>query len=66
VHGSSANLSTAPRRSIAIHLQPESNRWRPGSAHPNDTLVRQKPDPDYTDPAIQPTLCTRADHQEDE
>ncbi|MFC6160505.1 phytanoyl-CoA dioxygenase family protein [Kribbella jiaozuonensis] len=56
VHGSSANLSTAPRRSIAIHLQPASNRWRPGSAHPNDTLVRRNPDPDYTDPAIQPTL----------
>jgi hypothetical protein len=59
VHGSSANRGTAPRRSLAIHLQPTDNRWRPGSAHPNDTLVRPDPTtnaPDYTDPAIQPVL----------
>lgn len=56
VHGSSANRSTAPRRSLAIHLQPSDNRWRPGSRHPNDELVRRNPDPDYSDPLIQPQL----------
>lgn len=59
VHGSSANRGTAPRRSLAIHLQPTTNRWRPGASHPNDTLVRTDPatdSPDYTDPAIQPLL----------
>lgn len=57
VHGSGANRSTAPRRSIAIHLQPADNRWRPGATHSNDTLVRLDPEtngPDYTDPAICP------------
>ncbi|TCC64217.1 hypothetical protein E0H73_07285 [Kribbella pittospori] len=56
VHGSSANRGTAPRRALAIHLQPTTNRWRPGSSHPNDTLVRNDPTPDYTDPTIQPLL----------
>ncbi|GAA1578330.1 hypothetical protein GCM10009804_38570 [Kribbella hippodromi] len=56
VHGSSPNLSSAPRRSIAIHLQPTTNRWRPGSTHPNDTLVPHNPTPDYTHPTIQPQL----------
>jgi len=55
----SSATSSAPRRSIAIHLQPATNRWRPGSAHPNDDLVRHNPDPDYTDPAIQPLLWPR-------
>jgi ectoine hydroxylase-related dioxygenase (phytanoyl-CoA dioxygenase family) len=62
VHGSSANRSTTPRRSLAIHLQPTGNRWRPGATHPNDTLVRRDPQtnaPDYTDPAIQPLLWPR-------
>ena len=59
VHGSSANRGTAPRRSLAIHLQPTDNRWRPGSTHPNDSLVRHNPDPDYADPAIQPVLWPR-------
>jgi ectoine hydroxylase-related dioxygenase (phytanoyl-CoA dioxygenase family) len=62
VHGSSANRSTAPRRSIAIHLQPTNNRWRPGATHPNDTLVRTDPatnTPDYTDPTINPLLWPR-------
>jgi ectoine hydroxylase-related dioxygenase (phytanoyl-CoA dioxygenase family) len=59
VHGSSANRGTAPRRSLAIHLQPLDNRRQPGPTHPNDTLVRADPGtnkPDYTDPAIQPLL----------
>ena len=59
VHGSSANRSTSARRALAIHLQPTTNRWRPGASHPNDTLVRTDPTidgPDYTDPAIQPLL----------
>ena len=59
MHGSSGNLSEAPRRSLAIHLQPADNRWRAGASHPNDTLVRHDPDPDYTDPAIQPLLWPR-------
>jgi ectoine hydroxylase-related dioxygenase (phytanoyl-CoA dioxygenase family) len=59
VHGSAGNRSTAPRRSLAIHLQPTDNRWRPGSSHPNDTLVRHTPSPDYSDPAIQPEIWSR-------
>jgi hypothetical protein len=62
VHGSSANRSTAPRRSIAIHLQPADNRWRPGADHTNNLLARTDPatgTPDYTDPAIQPLLWPR-------
>lgn len=59
VHGSSVNRGTAPRRSLAIHLQPTDNHWRPGATHANDTLVRTDPDthgPDYADPAFQPLL----------
>lgn len=64
VHGSSANLGTASRRSLAIHLQPADNRWRPGASHPNDALVRTDlvtKAPDYTDPAIQPLLWPSTD-----
>lgn len=59
VHGSGGNHSTAPRRSLAIHLQPADNHWQPGGSHANDTLVRIDPmlnGPDYTDPAFQPLL----------
>src|SRR5689334_20031471 len=59
VHGSAANLASAPRRSLAIHLQPIDNHWRAGASHPNDALVRPDPEtgaPEYADPAIQPLL----------
>jgi len=59
VHGSSANLSAAPRRSLAIHLQPVDNHWRAGASHGNDTLVRTDEEtggPDYADPTINPML----------
>lgn len=65
IHGSGPNLSGAPRRSIAIHLQPGDNhfvehRLPDGSLahHGNDDLVRRTPDghPDYADPAICPQL----------
>ncbi|MGB6581452.1 MAG: phytanoyl-CoA dioxygenase family protein [Streptosporangiaceae bacterium] len=65
IHGSGPNQSTAPRRSLAIHLQPSSNRYRhhtlpDGTAahHRNDDLCRRGSDaaPDYTDPALFPVL----------
>lgn len=60
VHGSGPNRGSAPRRSLAIHLQPADNRWRFSSGHTNDALVRHiNAVPDYTDPAICPTLWPR-------
>jgi ectoine hydroxylase-related dioxygenase (phytanoyl-CoA dioxygenase family) len=67
VHGSGPNRGTAPRRSLAIHLQPDDNRWRSHrepdggpSRHPNDDLVRRSGDaPDYTDPDFCPPLWPR-------
>lgn len=65
IHGSGPNLSGAPRRSIAVHLQPGDNHFvefhRPDGTlahHGNDDLVRRTADghPDYTDPAICPRL----------
>ena len=59
IHGSGPNHSARPRRSLAIHLQPEDNRYvERGAHHPNDQLVRRGADglPDYTDPAICPRL----------
>lgn len=59
VHGSGPNLGTEPRRSLAIHLQPGDNRFRPGAAasHGNDALVRLRDGvPDYTDPEVCPQL----------
>lgn len=65
VHGSGANRSGGPRRSMAIHLQPGDNHWVPaqeddGSAayHRSDSLVRAdaQGNPDYADPRICPTL----------
>lgn len=69
VHGSGPNRGTAPRRSLAIHLQPGDNRWRArtGAAgrlvrHGNDDLVRRSADgtPDYTDPSVCPVLWPHA------
>lgn len=65
VHGSGPNLSDAPRRSMAIHLQPGDNRFAAGATevdgspayHRNDELVRRVDGvPDYTEPRICPRL----------
>lgn len=58
VHGSGPNHGTQPRRSLAVHLQPGDNRFRPGTAgHGNDRLVRRIDGvPDYTDPAVCPQV----------
>ena len=64
VHGSGPNRTAAPRRSVAIHLQPDDNRHGGGRDadgallyHRNDELVRVVDGlPDYTDPRICPVL----------
>lgn len=65
IHGSGANQSPEPRRSIAIHLQPEDNHYvdrprREGGLHVHgiDQLVRRTADgvPDYADPVYCPPL----------
>jgi hypothetical protein len=64
IHGSGPNLTNQPRRSLAVHMQDESNRYRAFrspdgrlSRHGNDRLVRQaNGSPDYTDPDICPCL----------
>ncbi len=65
VHGSGPNLSDAPRRAMAIHLQPGTNhfvehRLPDGelAKHPNDRYARRTADgrPDYADPAVCPRL----------
>lgn len=65
IHGSGPNLSNAPRRSIAIHMQPGDNhfvrhRLPHGDVahHGIDTLVQRTADgdPDYSDPAVCPRL----------
>lgn len=64
IHGSGPNLSDQPRRSIAVHLQDEANRWKWHAyedgriaAHDNDWLVRKVDGvPDYTDPEVCPVL----------
>jgi ectoine hydroxylase-related dioxygenase (phytanoyl-CoA dioxygenase family) len=64
IHGSGPNRSNQPRRSIAIHLQDETNRWQEhrrgdGSLamHWNDRLCRKVDGkPDYTDPEVCPVL----------
>ncbi len=65
IHGSGPNKGSHPRRSIAVHLQDEANRYqeyvRPGGVparHANDTLVNKDGEgkPDYADPLICPEL----------
>lgn len=64
VHGSGANRTAAPRRSMAIHLQPSGNEWTRAldaagepAYHRNDELVRSvHGHPDYADPRICPEL----------
>lgn len=69
IHGSGPNLTDAPRRSMALHLQPVSNRYverrrEDGTlhAHPNDELTRG-PDgkPHYDDPTFCPVVGRVAD-----
>lgn len=70
IHGSAPNRADAPRRSLAVHLQPGDNRWRrrvraDGSVihHGTDHLCGKTADgtPDYADPAWFPTLYPRAE-----
>lgn len=64
IHGSGPNRSPNPRRSIAVHLQDAANHWQEYhypdgrlATHDDDTLVRRRDGhPDYTDPAVCPTL----------
>jgi hypothetical protein len=64
IHGSGPNRSSQPRRSIAVHLQDDANRWQryiyPDgnlATHDNDSLVRKVDGhPDYTDPEVCPQL----------
>lgn len=64
IHGSGPNLSDQPRRSIAVHLQDDANRWKWHAyedghiaSHDNDWLVRKVNGiPDYTDPEVCPVL----------
>ena len=64
IHGSFPNRGTLPRRSIAVHLQDEANRYRDYrradgtlTQHGNDVLCRKVDGkPDYTDPIICPVL----------
>lgn len=64
IHGSGPNHKDEPRRSIAIHLQDQSNRWQEYhhpdgrlAEHDNDRLVRKVNGiPDYTDPDFCPAL----------
>jgi hypothetical protein len=67
IHGSGPNYSAQPRRSIAVHLQDESNRYqsyhypdgRP-ARHDLDELCRKVDGvPDYTDPDFCPVLYER-------
>ena len=69
IHGSGPNYSPNPRRSIAVHLQDQSNHWvrheHPDgriASHDNDRLCRCTPDgvPDYADPDFCPALYRSA------
>ena len=66
IHGSGPNLSTQPRRSIAVHLQDGDNRHR-ALNHENWTDLHDELEglcrivngvPDYSDPLICPLLWT--------
>jgi ectoine hydroxylase-related dioxygenase (phytanoyl-CoA dioxygenase family) len=64
IHGSLPNTTDAPRRSIALHLQPASNQYlerhhENGSlySHPNDELTRGADGrPHYDDPVFCPVV----------
>ncbi len=64
IHGSPPNTTDAPRRSIALHLQPASNTYVERHhdngtlyAHPNDELTRAADGrPHYDDPVYCPVV----------
>jgi ectoine hydroxylase-related dioxygenase (phytanoyl-CoA dioxygenase family) len=63
IHGSGPNFSPGPRRSIALHMQPASNRYSRRyingnlCAHSNDTLTAGAEGyPDYADAVFCPVL----------
>ena len=68
IHGSGANRSDRPRRSMAIHLQDGANRYSNYrhadgklATHCNDRFVRRiDGTPDYADPALCPVLFRAA------
>ena len=62
-HGSGANVSGRPRRSVSLHMQDGENQWRrylrPDGGtlvYNNDVLVRRTSGgtPDYADPVYCP------------
>lgn len=66
-HGSSPNLSSAPRIAITLHFQDKANRYVDAIdegglhlSHSNDAVCRKDASgrPDYSDPLICPTLFT--------
>ncbi len=63
IHGSGPNYTQSPRRSIALHLQPASNRYRAIYdndqlvSHPNDRLTADSQGhPNYADPIYCPVV----------
>ena len=63
IHGSGPNYTQSPRRSIALHLQPASNRYRAIYdndqlvSHPNDGLTADpQGHPNYADPTYCPVV----------
>ena len=63
IHGSGPNTTEQPRRSIALHLQPASNRYQAAYqddhliSHPNDDLTRlSNGKPNYSDPIYCPVI----------
>ncbi|HEX3961491.1 MAG TPA: phytanoyl-CoA dioxygenase family protein [Trebonia sp.] len=71
IHGSYANLSDSPRRTLSVHLQDGENRYRnlnflskekPVFQHSHDLICRKAANgfPDYSDPEIFPTLYRAA------
>lgn len=67
IHGSAPNTTSAPRRSIALHMQPASNQYVERyndngtlCAHPNDELTRAADGrPHYDDPVYCPLVGRR-------
>ena len=63
IHGSGPNTTKEPRRSIALHLQPASNKYKKTyngdklASHPNDEMTRRPSGkPDYSDPVYCPVI----------
>ena len=64
IHGSGPNRTDSPRRSIAIHMQDQANRYQEYrypdgrlARHDLDTMCRKVADyPDYTDPDFCPVI----------